>query len=159
MTLAETTLPTLTDDVGKIPGHISDTSITSDTCTLPTAPPSSVSATAVGFTAFTVPCTVCPKQRPLGSAPEAERRLGAALRCQDTRGSPCSSWQLASITSTARLEPGFIRSDSDTKTEFRWLLVWMTVSWAVSSNEMTAKSLPTCCTFAVYFEPSFNCKN
>lgn len=157
MTRAETTLPILTEDVGKIPGHIADVSITSDTCTLATVPPSSVSTTAVGFTDFTVACTVWPKQRPLGSGLACWR--GGTLRCQDTRGSPCSSSQLTSMTSTARLEPGLIRSDSDTKTVFRWLLVWTTVSWAVSSNEMTAKSFPTCCTFAVYFEPSCNCKN
>lgn len=155
MTLAVTTLPTFTDDVGKVPGHNCDASFTSDTCTLPTAPPSRVSVMAVGFTDFTVPCTAWPKRRPLGS----ECWRGAVLRCQDTRGSPCSSWQLASITSMARLEPSFIWSDSDRKMEFRWLLVWMTVSWAVSSNEMTAKSWPTCCTFAVYFVPSVNCEN
>lgn len=159
MTLPVTTLPTLTEDVGKDPWHTSVTSTTSDTCTLPVLPSSSVTWMEVGFTVRTLPCTISPKQWPFKPAwfSEVVRCRCGALRSQDTRGSPCISWQLASITSTAKVIPGFSFPDSDRNMWFRWLLVWITVSCAVSSNETTAKSLSTCCTIAEYFDPSVSC--
>ena len=160
MTRAVTALPTFTEDVGKDPWHTSAASITSDTCTLPMLPSSSVIWMLTGFTVRTFPSKVSPKQWPLESCwlSEVVRcRLGA--RCQDTRGSPCSSWQLGSVTSTAKLIPAFSVSDSERRTSFMWLLVWITVSFAVSSNETTAKSLSMYCTVALCFDPSINCRN
>lgn len=151
MTLPVTTLPTLTEDVGKDPGHTSVASTTSDTCTLPVLPSSSVTWMEVGFTVRTLPCTISPKGWPFEPVwfSEVVRCRFGAPRSHDTRGSPCASWQLASITSTAKLIPGFSLSDSDRNVWFRWLLVWITVSCAVSPSETTAKSLSMCCTIAV----------
>lgn len=161
MTLAVTTLPTLTEDVGKDPWRTSLASTTSDTCTLPMLPSSSVTWMQVGFTDRTLACRMSPKQWPLELLwfSETVRCRFGAVRCQDTRGSPCSSSQLGSMTSTAKHIPALSFSDSDRKVSFRWLLVWIMVSWAVSSSEMVAKSLSMCCSIAVYFDSSFNCKN
>lgn len=158
MTLAVTVLPTLTEDVGKDPTITPVASFTSDTCTLAVLPSSSVTWMEAGFTVFTLPCTMSPNWWPFWFS-EVVRGLFGALRCQYTRGSPCSSWQLASITSTDKLIPVFSLFDSDRNISFRWLLVWITVSCAVSWSEMTAKSLSMCCTNAVYFEPSVNCEH
>lgn len=161
MTLAVTALPTFTDDVGKDPWRTCESSITSDTCTLPVIPFSSATWMKAGFTVRTLPCTISPKQRPRGpvTLSEVVRCHFGALRSHDTRGSPCASWQLASMTSADKHIPSFSFSDSNKSTSFRWLLVWITVSCAVSSSEMTAKSLSRCCTVAEYFVPSFNCEN
>lgn len=160
ITLAVTTLPTFTDDVGKDPRRTSAGSTTSDTCTLPELPSSKVTWMQVGFTVRTVPCRISPKQWPLRPVwfSEAVRFRSGILRSHDTKGSPCSSWQLGSITSADKVMPAFSFSDSDRNISFRWLQVWITVSCAVSPNEMTAKSLSMCCTIAVYFNPSASYK-
>lgn len=156
MTLQVTTLPAFTEDVGKAPIRTSAASITSDTCTLPLLPSSSVTWTDVGFTACTFPVRISPKQwpRPPVWFSEVMRRRFGAVWLHDNRASPRSSSQVGSTTSTANVAPTV--SFSERMMSFRWLLVWITVSCAVSPSETTAKSWSMNSTTALYFESSVN---